>query len=139
MKIVLTKNIKGWGVRGTVFTVADGYARGFLLPHKQAVEVSSVEGKKVLEEKKHLVGKHLTTEKNQNDILKYIPEILEIFVKTSEKDSLYQSVSQQVIASALNGKIDQKDILMDKIIDTIGKHVVTVFGKEIVILVNKEE
>ena len=37
MKVILQENVEGLGYLGDVLTVADGYARNFLLPRKKAV------------------------------------------------------------------------------------------------------
>ena len=40
MKIVLLQDVKTLGKKGQIVTVADGYARNFILPKKLGVEAS---------------------------------------------------------------------------------------------------
>lgn len=40
MKVILREDISGIGRRGDILTVADGYARNFLLPHGKAIVAS---------------------------------------------------------------------------------------------------
>ena len=40
MKVILTKTVEDLGAKGDVVTVADGYARNYLIPKKHAVKAS---------------------------------------------------------------------------------------------------
>ena len=130
MKIILLKDVEKLGKKGEVKSVADGYARNFLIPNKLAALATKSELAKLEEQKK------IETEKAEEE-LKFYQEIanqidgleLEILVKVSEEGKLFGAVTASQIAEKLkekNFKIKKEQIKLEKPIKEIGEHEATI-------------
>lgn len=102
VEILLMNAVPGLGIEGDVVSVAEGYARNYLLPKGLASEVS--EGKKRQIEKKRMERlEQMRQEKEAAEILQKKFEELSctIAVKTSEGGKLFGSVGAAQILEKL--------------------------------------
>lgn len=124
MEVILNQDVDKLGKAGSVIEVKDGFARNFLIPKGLALAVTSVNLKK-LEQEKQRKTQHL--EKIKQESLK-LKERLDGFSLTipalvQEEDKLYGSVSSQDIAEALKEEgfdIDKERILLEQAIKSLG-------------------
>ena len=134
MKVILLKDVPGTGSSGEVKTVADGYARNFLLKNNLA---------KVATDKaiKDMKNKETKKKKNAEQELKKYQKIaskldgaeIEIIEKTNNDGRLYAALSKNKILKAvreqLNVDLQAKQIRLDSPIKEIGDYEVrTRFG-----------
>ena len=111
MRIVLREDVEKLGTRGDVVTVADGYARNYLLPQKMAF-LATGENLKRVEKEKKVFKLRLIQERDDAQLLaeKMASISCTIVKKAGEEETLYGSVTSADIASAL----EKEGILMDK-------------------------
>ncbi len=129
MQIILQEDVEKLGTRGEVVTVAEGYARNFLLPRKLALEASAGNLKR-LEKIRATLAKRTATERDQAqkqaELLKDV--ILNFSRKAGENDQLFGSVTAADIAEALGGQgfeIDKRRIDLGEPIKVVGQYDVT--------------
>ncbi len=130
MKVILTETIDSLGIIGKEVTVADGYARNYLLPRKKAVP-STEANLKLLERKRVKWEEKIAKERSlAEDIAKRVEGVkVTIKAKVSEDDKLYGSVKVKDIVAALAAKgveLEKSQILLDEPIKTLGVFEVTV-------------
>lgn len=124
MKLILTETIESLGIIGSEVTVADGYARNYLLPQKKAVPATPA-NRKILEQQKNKFDLQIAKERK---IAEELAERLEgvvckIAAKVSEEDRLYGSITINNIIEALadqNIKVEKKMVLLGKPIKNVG-------------------
>ncbi|MCR9212627.1 MAG: 50S ribosomal protein L9 [Proteobacteria bacterium] len=130
MEVVLLERVEKLGQMGDVVTVKNGYARNFLLPQKKALRASK-ENLAVFEtQRAQLEADNL----KQRDEASKVGEKLDgqsvILIRAaSESQQLYGSVSTQDIAKSVTAAgftVDRKQIVMDKVLKTLGLHEVKV-------------
>ena len=105
MKVILTEYVYKHGVAGEVVSVADGFARNFLLPRHLAVKASSAN----LEKLGDLRAKAVQNRTELNDQLsaaaRQIDNVELVFgAKAGNNNKLYGSITTQMIAEALREK-----------------------------------
>lgn len=125
MKVILTERFDNLGGPGEIVTVADGYARNYLIPRGLAVEAtpanvsawrSRLERKKAQEEKEVQLA--------QKEADRIDGRELTFPMKASEGGRLFGSVTSNDIASQL--EIDRKRIQLPEPIKELGTHEVRV-------------
>jgi large subunit ribosomal protein L9 len=126
MEIVLLERVEKLGQMGDVVVVKDGYARNFLLPHGKALRASK-ENLKTFEEKRvQLEADNLQHKAEAEKIsVKLNGESFVLIRSASESQQLYGSVSTRDIARVIseNGfSVDRKQVVMDKVLKTLGLH-----------------
>ena len=102
MKVILKENVDGLGYLGDLLTVADGYARNFLLPRGKAV-VADPRSLKSFEHLKR-VAAHQTKKELQGleEFGNKIGKVALTFpVQTGKDDKLFGSVTSKDIAEGL--------------------------------------
>ena len=146
MKIILTKNIKGLGKVGDTKTVADGYARNFLLPRK-LVELAT---ESAIKKAKDIAKKKERGEKEGSVKIQKMGEELKgktVIIKAKEKGGkLFGSIGQKEIAASLKKMklaVPEKLIIMEKPIKKVGeKEIAVKLGKgveiKLKVIVEKE-
>ena len=126
MKIILKETIESLGIIGSEVTVANGYARNYLLPQNKAVLATS-QNRKMLEQNKAKFEIQIAKEK---EFAQEMAERLEgvvctIVAKVSEEDRLYGSISTRDIINALSGKnieVEKRMVLINEPIRNIGTY-----------------
>lgn len=138
MKIILYKDVPNLGEEGDVKTVADGYARNFLIPKKFAVPYTkSTEVE--LEQKRQAIERRKEAKKQEAMGLKdrISSQTVEISLPAGDKGKLFGSVTNAVIADELGAKgieVERKKIdLPDHGIKVVGTHTakVKLYGGEV--------
>jgi large subunit ribosomal protein L9 len=129
MQIILQEDIEKLGTRGEVVTVAEGYARNYLLPRKLALEASPGNLKR-LEKIRTTLAKRTATEREgaqkQADLLKDVA--LAFSRKAGENDQLFGSVTAADISEALAAQgfeVDKRRIELAEPIKVVGEYEVT--------------
>src|SRR5438445_13047725 len=129
MQIILQEDVENLGARGDVVSVAEGYARNFLLPRKLALEASSGNLKR-LEKIRTTLAKRTATEREQAqkqaDLLKEVA--LNFSRKAGESDQLFGSVTAGDIAEALAAQgfeLDKRRIELADPIKIVGQYDIT--------------
>jgi len=130
MKLILKETIGALGIIGSEVTVADGYARNYLLPQKKAVMATS-QNRKMLEMEKAKFDLQIAKEKEfAEEMAKRLENIVcKIIAKVSEEDRLYGSVSSGDIINALANQdieVEKRMILLKEPIKNTGTYKVPV-------------
>ncbi len=131
MKVILSGDVEKLGRKGDVVTVADGYARNFLVPKglamvaskgslKQAELMQRARAEKDEREKQEAAAK----------VASLAATPVYISARAGEEGRLFGSVTNSDVARAiedqLEEKIDRRDIRLDDPIRTLGTHQVEV-------------
>jgi large subunit ribosomal protein L9 len=129
MQIILQENVEKLGERGEVVTVAEGYARNYLLPRKLALEASPNNLKR-LEKIRGSLAKRTATERDeaqkQAELLNAVTVTLGR--KAGENDQLFGSVTAADLADALakqGFEVDKRRVQLEEPIKTVGEFTVT--------------
>ncbi len=130
MKLILKETIGALGIIGSEVTVADGYARNYLLPQKKAVTATS-QNRKMLEMEKAKFELQIAKEKEfAEEMAKRLENVVcKILAKVSEVDRLYGSVSSGDIINALANQdieVEKRMILLKEPIKNTGTYKVPV-------------
>jgi large subunit ribosomal protein L9 len=129
MEVILREHIEKLGTVGSIVTVANGYARNFLLPQGKAV-VATESNKKIVEQQRQA---HLRREAkvigDAQELGKLMAAVsLTIHQRAGENDHLFGSVTAQDIVNALekqNFHLERKQVHLEEPIKTLGDHKVT--------------
>jgi len=131
VKVIFLEDVSGIARAGQTRTVADGYARNYLLPRRLAV-VADSKASTQLEAQLRRITKRQALEEIE---LKELAEKLTgtrvtVKAKVGESDKLYGSVTAATIAAALEGpagrEIDKRKIEIAEPIRHLGTHEVTI-------------
>lgn len=126
MKVVLLQDVKGQGKKGDIVTVAEGYARNFLIPRKLAVVASESKLKELSDQKASQVRKKEKAE-DEARLMAARMEGLKVIVKTKsgEGGRLFGAVNNKDISENLAAQhginIDKKKIILKEPIKTQGQ------------------
>ena len=126
MRIILKETIESLGIIGSEVTVANGYARNYLLPKNKAVPATP-QNRKMMERERTKFEIQIAKEKGlAEEMAKRLEGVVcKIVSKVSEEDRLYGSVSTRNIADALAAQdieIEKKMILLNEPIKNIGTY-----------------
>jgi len=124
MKVILKETIESLGIIGSAVTVADGYARNYLLPQNKAV-TDTPENRKILEQQRVKFDLQIAKERKQaEEMAKRLEGVsCKIAAKVSEEERLYGSISVRDIMEALAKQditVERRMILLKEPIKTIG-------------------
>lgn len=130
MKVILKETIDSLGIIGSEVTVADGYARNYLLPQDKAVPATD-QYRSILEHQKAKFDLQIAKEK---ELAGQMAERLEqvecqIAAKVHEEDRLYGSVTVRDIVDALTKQeiqVEKRMVLLKEPIKNIGTFKVAV-------------
>lgn len=124
MKVILRKDFESLGTIGDVVEVKPGFARNYLFPRKIAYTALSGNLKALEEEKKVHVKKEqqelVKSEKLATELEKVS---VTIPVQVGEEDKIFGTVTNQMIADALNEKgydVDKRKIEIEESIKSLG-------------------
>ncbi|MDO8587030.1 MAG: 50S ribosomal protein L9 [Armatimonadota bacterium] len=131
MKAILIRDVKDLGGAGDVVSVADGYARNFLIPRRLAIEATAG-SLKALDRQRSMEGNK--SEKQLDNAQQIAARLGEISVtivgKTGEGTRLYGSVTGQDIADALKAQhgieVDKRKIDVIEPIKSLGSYTVPI-------------
>jgi large subunit ribosomal protein L9 len=130
MKVILKEDIKKIGSMGQIVTVADGFARNYLVPKGLAVEANIKNMKSLEHAKKVIQEKSKKMKASVQDFADRLSKItLVIKAKAGEEGKLFGSVTTMDIAEQLKNEgieIDKKKISLDEPIKRIGTYAVSV-------------
>ncbi len=129
MEVILREEIEKLGGVGSIVTVANGYARNFLLPQGKAV-VATESNKKIVEQQRQA---HLRREAkvigDAQELGKLMAAVsITIHQRAGENDVLFGSVTAQDIVNSLEKQgyhLDRKQVHLEEHIKTLGDHKVT--------------
>ena len=124
MEIILKETIPSLGSAGDIVTVADGYARNYLLPQNKAI-LSSKKNKIALERQRAAILAKAAKQKEEHEALaaQLASMDLTIPVRVGEEDKLYGSVTSMDIAKVIEEKgytVDKRKIQLEEPIKTLG-------------------
>jgi large subunit ribosomal protein L9 len=130
MEIILKQDVDKLGRAGTIVKVKDGFARNFLIPNGLAVPLTSVNLKRLEQEKQRRTLELEKVKKESEELKERLEHLsLTLPVLTQEEDKLYGSVTAADIASALKEEgfdIDKNCIMLDEPIKSLGIYEVPV-------------
>jgi large subunit ribosomal protein L9 len=124
MKVILKETIDSLGIIGSEVTVADGYARNYLLPQGKAVPATD-QYRKLLEHERAKFELQIAKEKELAEQMaeKLTTVECEIAAKVHEGEQLYGSVTVRDIVNALEKQdisVEKRMVLLKEPIKTIG-------------------
>jgi large subunit ribosomal protein L9 len=109
MKVLLIRDVENLGKAGEVKTVADGYARNFLIPKGMAILATESVLRRIKSERKVEAECRRRAEEEMKSLAEAISQTtLTIKAKAGEKNKLYGSITRADIADALEMKIGKK-------------------------------
>ena len=126
MKVILKETIDSLGIIGSEVTVADGYARNFLLPQKKAVPATPQNHRMLEHEKAKFelqIAKERTVAEEMAQKLEGV--VCKIEAKVSDEDRLYGSVSVRDIIDALAAQdisVEKRMVLITEPIKALGSY-----------------
>lgn len=124
MKVILKETIESLGIIGSEVTVADGYARNYLLPQNKALEATP-SNRKMLKQQKAKFDLQIAKERGlAEEMAKKLEGVVcTIKAKVVEENRLYGSVTSRDIIEALATqeiKVEKKSVLLKEPIKTTG-------------------
>ncbi|RMH37596.1 MAG: 50S ribosomal protein L9 [Nitrospirae bacterium] len=124
MQVILQENVEGLGYTGDILTVADGYARNYLIPRKKAI-VANPRNLKMLEHLKQMTAKKANQELREfQDLARQLSHVTLTFtVQTGKDDKMFGSVTVKDIADELAARgfaIDRRKIQLAQSIKELG-------------------
>ena len=129
MKVVLIKDLEGYGVFGDVINVKDGFARNYLIPRGIALPATESNLKHVKSIIAHRARKLQREKEKAVQLAKKLEGLMvEVFKQVGEKGKLFGSVTAQDIAQALQERgfdVDRKKVMLKNPIKDIGIYTVT--------------
>ena len=129
MKVLFLETVEGSGSRGEVKTVANGYARNFLLPRGFAAPATPA----ILKRAERLVAEEELRQRSLDEqaeqlVGKLFGQALVIAVRVGEQGRLYGSVTTADIAEKageiLGGELDRRRVLLPEVIRQVGVYTV---------------
>lgn len=132
MKVVFLEEVEGTARAGDVKTVADGFARNFLLPRKLAAPatdhyMSIAQAKAGKEARKQ---DRLDEEARTHLLSKVDRKSISIEVRVGEQEKLFGSVTARDIAEALQTatkvELDHRQVVLREPLREIGEHAVII-------------
>ena len=124
MKVILKETIDSLGIIGSEVTVADGYARNYLLPQNKAVPATD-RYRKILEHEKAKFELQIAKEKKIAEEMAQRLEGVEceIAAKVHEGEKLYGSITVRDVVDALAKQdisVEKRMVLLKEPIKTVG-------------------
>ncbi len=130
MEVILREDIEKLGQRGETVTVANGYARNFLLPKRLAVAATDSNKKIVEQERQGHLRREAKEQGEAADLAKMLANVsINISQKAGENDHLFGSVTVKDLAEALEKQgftIERRKIQLEEPIKALGDYKVSV-------------
>ena len=129
MEIILQEDVEKLGNRGQVVTVAEGYARNYLLPRKLAVPADKGNMKRLEKMRAAFAKKEASERESAQKLADLLSAVaLKLTRKAGENDQLFGSVTTADISEALAAQgytIDKRKIQLDEAIKLVGEYPIT--------------
>ena len=130
MKVILKETIDSLGIIGSEVSVADGYARNYLLPQGKAVPATP-QYRRILEHEKAKLELQIAKEKEIAQQMAQKLEAVECQIagKVHEGDTLYGSVTARDILDALakqDIQVEKRMVLLKEPLKNIGTYKVAI-------------
>ena len=126
MKVILKETINSLGIIGSEVSVADGYARNFLLPQDKAVPATPQNRRKMEQERAKFEIQIAKERKLAEEMAEKLEGVsCQITAKVSEEERLYGSVGIRDIIDALaeqNIVVEKRMILLKEPLKTLGSY-----------------
>ena len=126
MKVILKETINSLGIIGSEVSVADGYARNFLLPQDKAVLATPQNHRKMEQERAKFEIQIAKERKVAEEMAERLEGVsCQIAAKVSEEERLYGSVGIRDIIEALarqNIVVEKRMILLKEPIKALGSY-----------------
>ena len=148
MQIILQEDVEKLGNRGQIVTVAEGYARNFLLPRKLALEATPGNMKRLEKMRAAFAKKEATEKESAQTLAELLATVtLTISRKAGENDQLFGSVTSGDIAEGLAAQgytIEKRKIALADPIKLVGEYQVPIklfreISANVKLTVKKEE
>lgn len=148
MQIILQEDVEKLGNRGQIVTVAEGYARNFLLPRKLALEATPGNMKRLEKMRTAFAKKEATEKESAQTLAELLATVtLTISRKAGENDQLFGSVTSGDIAEGLAAQgytIEKRKIALADPIKLVGEYQVPIklfreISANVKLTVKKEE
>ncbi|WP_342189800.1 50S ribosomal protein L9 [Spiroplasma endosymbiont of Dilophus febrilis] len=115
MKVILLKDLKNYGKKNDIITVADGYAKNYLLPQKIAI-VASSQALVQLGKQQQKFDNEVNEKKLENEALKLeIEKIILNFDLKINKNKVFGTITSKQIIEKLsqeyNIQVDKKQLV----------------------------
>jgi large subunit ribosomal protein L9 len=124
MKVILKETISSLGIIGSEVSVANGYARNYLLPQEKAVLATPQNRHKMENEQAKFDIQIAKERKLAEEMAKKLEDVVcQVSAKVSEEDRLYGSVTVRDIIDALTAQnivVEKRMILLKEPLKTIG-------------------
>lgn len=127
MELILRNDVQGVGQRGDLVTVADGYARNYLLPKGWAFEATagSHAQAEAMRRKRQLAD--AAARSAAEDVAKtLVSRAITVSAKTSSGERLFGSVTPADVAAAIQAQVDIEvdphNLHVEEPIRTVGTH-----------------
>ena len=120
MKVILKETIESLGIIGSEVTVANGYARNYLLPQGKAVEATAA-NRNVLEQEKKKFDLQIAHEKKIAEEMAVALEgvTCTIEARVSDEKNLYGSITVRDIINTLakqDIKVEKRMVILNEAI-----------------------
>jgi large subunit ribosomal protein L9 len=130
MEIILQEDVEKLGNRGQVVTVAEGYARNYLLPRKLAVPADASNMKRLEKMRAAFAKKEATERESAQKLAELLSTVaLKLTRKAGDNDQLFGSVTSADIADTLAAQgytIDKRKIQLEEPIKLVGEYPIKV-------------
>jgi len=131
MKLILREDVPHLGRQGDVVTVADGYARNFLLPRRLAYRFTDGVRRQIEIESRARATREAREREQAREFAEKIAalQVLRFRRRVGETGQLYGSVTNADIAAALEEQgidLPRRQIRLDEPIKQLGTHHVTI-------------
>lgn len=129
MKVIFLKDSKGYGRRGEVKEVADGYAQNFLIPRGLALQATSANVAKITKEQESKVEqKELQGELLAKALETVASTPLDLVMKANDQGHLFDGVGEPEILSGIEKVtsvvLPEGSVVLPKKIKEVGEHTV---------------
>jgi large subunit ribosomal protein L9 len=130
MEIILREHVEHLGNRGDIVSVADGYARNYLLPRQLALPATAGNRKRVERERKLAEAREADERRAAEAVAERLAGV-EVVVarRVGENDTLYGSVTSADVAASLADQhvdIDRRKIQLPEPLKALGEYDVPV-------------
>ena len=131
MRIVLRDDVSGLGKKGDILTVADGYARNFLIPKGRAMKATAgVEAQAGAMRRSRDVKDARERQGAEVVARTLVPLVIRIPARSGAEGKLFGSVTAADVAAAVAAQsgidLDRRRLHIDTPIRTLGNHEVPV-------------